>query len=222
MLLKWIVCDVADDDRAAFSRAQASWAALRTVEGFLGQAGGWNLAVPGQACIVGLWADVGAYERFMRDAHDRIVESSDQGRTYRAIRVLLVDVLVDIAGSGRALGTVLGDGGLLRVADCVLNPGRAAQFIEMQTSVWNPAMAAAGGMLAGAFGCVRRETDHYLVCTLWENAGVHQAYVDQALPVLQARAEIGLDLRRITGHIVTVEPSWRVPAGGHESRGCQR
>lgn len=210
MLLKWIVCDVADDDRAAFSKAQASWAVLRTVDGFLGQAGGWNTKVPGQACIVGLWSDAAAYELFMRDVHDRIFEGSGQVRTYRAIRVLLVDVLLDIAGSVPTLGSVLGDGGLLRVADCALNPGRAAHFEDMQTTVWNPAMAAAGGMLAGAFGCVREEADHYLVCTLWENAAVHQAYVDKFLPALQARAEIGLDLRRITGHVVAVEPSWRV------------
>lgn len=210
MLLKWIVCDVADEDREAFSLAQESWAALRSVDGFLGQAGGWNLRAPGQACIVGLWADVGAYERFMREVHDRVFETSGQSRTYRAIQVLLIDVLLDIEGSGPSLGTVLGDGGLLRVADCVLNPGRAAHFLQMQTSVWNPAMATAGGMLAGTFGSVCGEVNHYLVCTLWQDFGVHQAYVDKVLPALQDRAEIRLDLCRITGHMVQVEPSWRV------------
>ena len=212
MLLKWIVCDVADENREAFSLAQESWAVLRSVEGFLGQAGGWNLATPCQACIVGLW-DAGAYERFMQHVHDGVVESSGQVQTYRAIEVLLIDMLLDIEGSRPDLGQVLGDGGLLRVADCVLNPGRAAHFLEMQTSVWNPAMAAAGGMLAGTFGSVRGEADHYLVCTLWQNAGIHQAYVDTVLPGLQERAEIRLDLRRITGHIVVVEPSWRVMPG---------
>lgn len=213
MLLKWIVCDVGEGDRGAFSEAQASWAALRSVDGFLGQAGGWNLKVAGQACIVGLWASVDAYERFMREVHDRVFETSGQGRTYRAIKVLLVDVLLDIEGSGSNLGSVLGDGGLLRVADCVLNPGRAAHFRQVQASVWNPAMAAAGGMLAGVFGAVRSETDHYLVCTLWQDVGVHQAYVNEVLPRLQERAEIGLDLRRITGHVVRVEPAWRVMPG---------
>lgn len=210
MLLKWIVCDVADEDREAFSLAQQSWAALRSVEGFLGQVGGWNFKEPCQACIVGLWADVGAYERFMREVHDRVFETSGQARTYRDIKVLLIDVLLDIAGSRPHFGPVLGEGELLRVADCVLNPGRAAHFLEMQTSVWNPAMAAAGGMLAGSFGSVQDEADHYLVCTLWQNAAVHQAYVDNVLPALQERAEIRLDLHRIAGHIVETEPSWRV------------
>lgn len=219
MLLKWIVCEVAEEDREAFSVAQRSWAALRSVDGFLGQVGGWNVKSAGQACIVGLWADVGAYERFMREVHDSVFETSGQARTYRTIQVLLVDVLLDIEGSRPKLGAVLGDGGLLRVADCVLHPGRAAHFLEMQTSVWNPAMAAAGGMLAGVFGSVGREADHYLVCTMWQDVGVHQAYVDKILPALQERAAIGLDLRHITGHMVEVEPSWRVmPRSGMSPR----
>jgi len=212
MLLKWIVCQVSRNQRAAFSRAQRQWSALRSVGGFCGQVGGWNLKEAGQACILGLWADQKTYGHFMEQVHDGIVESSGQRRTYGAGSVLLIDALLDIEGTRPTLDAALADGGLLRVADCLLKPGRAAHFIEMQRTVWNPRMADAGGMLAGAFGLVQGQADHYLVFTLWKDEGVHRSYVERVLPTLQQRAKITDDLRQIRGYAVNVELGWRVPA----------
>ncbi|MBC8105023.1 MAG: DUF4937 domain-containing protein [Anaerolineae bacterium] len=42
MLLKWIVCEVPSDRRAAFDLAQREWRAIATLDGFCGQLGGWS------------------------------------------------------------------------------------------------------------------------------------------------------------------------------------
>ncbi|PWK15850.1 YdbC family protein [Tumebacillus permanentifrigoris] len=91
MLCKWILCRVPTEGRAAFSKAQENWQALQGVDGFGGQWGGWNADDVQEACILGLWRDLAAYQQFMANVHDTIFEKSDQGRTYDTISVTLYE-----------------------------------------------------------------------------------------------------------------------------------
>ena len=208
MLIKWIVCEVPTDRRDAFSKAQRHWQRLETVAGFLGQTGGWDAKEPSRACVLGLWANAEAYARFMDHVHDPIFEESGQRETYVASRVARVEALFDITGIHSRMQAAVPDAKLLRVADCFLKPGRSEHFIEMQKTVWNPAMAESEGMLAGAFGTVQDEPDRYVVTTFWRDESAHQAYVENSLPGLQTRARIDQDLQRISGHLVRLDPDW--------------
>lgn len=74
MLVKWITCQVTEENRASFSKAQEQWKSLSSCEGFHGQMGGWNACNLTEACIVALWEDKQSYHTFMNGYHDTIVE----------------------------------------------------------------------------------------------------------------------------------------------------
>jgi heme-degrading monooxygenase HmoA len=92
MLLKWIRCEVDEEKKAAFSAAQEKWRDLKGYPGFLGQIGGWNAAVPQEACILAFWENLDSYQSFMSDKHDEIFERSRQKGTYHKISVDIVEV----------------------------------------------------------------------------------------------------------------------------------
>lgn len=210
MLLKWIICEVPENNREAFANTQQDWRKLKTVAGFLGQVGGWDSREQNQACILGFWADAQAYAAFMEREHDLIYGQSGQKGTYVASHVVQVEVLFDIDGTHQKMQSAINEAEVLRVADCKLKTGREEHFIEMQKSVWNPAMAKTGGMLAGAFGIVLNEVDRFLVTTFWRDEAAHQAYVKNPLPALQVKAKIREDLQNIEGRVVRLNSTWRV------------
>ena len=214
MLLKWIVCQVAPESLGAFSQAQAQWRRLETVDGFRGQFGGWDTRnTSGSrhvACILGLWRDSDSYRDFMSNVHDPVVDASGQAATYTSATTALFDVQINIDGSQSDLRTAIADSRFLRVADCRLRPGREPHFRQVQADVWNPGMAAAGGLLAGALSQSIRDERRFLVTTLWQSEQSHAAYVRDRLPQLRERAAVESDVAELNGHMVVLEPSWRV------------
>jgi len=209
MLIKWIVCDVPADKRAAFSEAQAAWSALSGAPGFLGQLGGWD--GEGRACIAGLWAYRAAYRHFMEHLHDDIFDGNAQAGTYTASRVTLFESVMDV---GAALAGA--SGSTLRVADCQVGEGREARFVEMQQTVWNPGMGGAPGMMGGVFshGGARR----YLVLSRWRDEAAHERYRAERFPALRSRAGATQDLEAVAGHVVDLEPAWSVSTRAPEDR----
>ncbi|MGM0837217.1 MAG: YdbC family protein [Bacillota bacterium] len=89
MLIKYIKCQVEEESRAEFSKAQEKWSDLAYVEGFIGQLGGW--CENGEAVILGFWESSGAYQHFMEHIHDTIFLENNQGNTYRSITVTLYE-----------------------------------------------------------------------------------------------------------------------------------
>lgn len=112
MLIKLIQCTVPRDRREQFSTGQKAWAALADCPGFLAQFGGWSLAYPKRAVIVGLWADRAAYDAFMRDVHDQIFANNGQAGAYDSIEVSLWTV-VDRGAAPPALSREQVERGLL-------------------------------------------------------------------------------------------------------------
>ncbi|WP_417898155.1 YdbC family protein [Bacillus haimaensis] len=89
VLVKYIWCEVEEEKRSAFSKAQEEWDHLAEVEGFLGQFGGWGES--GEAVILGFWESRQAYQHFMEYVHDTIFLENNQGKTYRSITVTLYE-----------------------------------------------------------------------------------------------------------------------------------
>lgn len=201
MLLKWIVCDVAPADRAAFGEGQRQWAALAGCPGFGGQSGGWS--TDGRACIAGLWADRAAYAAFMAGPHDPIAARAAQAPRIARIRVTLFEA-VDLIGPGP-----LGQTGHLRVAECRVRAERRERFRAAQRDVWSPGMAACPGFVGGLFA--EGLDGRFVVLTRWRDAETHARYRAEAFPGLRDRARPDDDLLELTGREVSLHARWSVP-----------
>ncbi|MFE2148810.1 DUF4937 domain-containing protein [Streptomyces lavendulae] len=204
---KWIGCGVPTAARERFSEGQRAWSAIADQEGLIGQVGGWDPAT-GRAHVLGLWTDAGAYDRFMDERHDRVFAGTGQGEGCTAIETATGATVLDMAGEMTGLATALRSATVLRVADCRVLPGREQHFLEVQRAVWAPGMAAAGGMLAGTV--TRLGDRRFLVTTLWSGPEAHERYVSGHLSALRARAGLQEDLHSLTGHLIPLQPGWRV------------
>lgn len=89
MFGKWIRCQVEPHSKYCFSAAQARWSELAGLRGFLGQAGGWNVQQPTEACLVSFWKDADAYQDFMKNHHDPIFHRTGQAHSYKKITIEL-------------------------------------------------------------------------------------------------------------------------------------
>ncbi|MDN4593666.1 YdbC family protein [Polycladomyces subterraneus] len=218
MLIKWIVCNVPEEKREAFSLAQQQWSALRDVPGFVAQFGGWNAVNPAEACIVGLWKDRDSYTAFMEKIHDEIYISRGQQETFDRIAVTVMEMMLPVGHLEGLLSGGWMKAELIRIADCWVLPGREAHFLQMQQEVWNPAMEQTDGMLGGVFAgdmSARR----FLTITWWKSAELHRAYVKNHVANLREQADLDLDIERIVGYEVRCEPSWRVTATVQSDKG---
>jgi len=205
------MCRVPEEKRESFSRAQQQWSALRDVQGFVAQFGGWNAADPTEACIVGLWKDRVSYTAFMDNIHDEIYLSGGQQETFDRATVTVMEKMLSVGDFERLLSGRWTEAELIRVADCRVMPGREDHFLHMQQEVWNPAMEQTDGMLGGVFAG-DMSSRHFLTITWWESAKLHRAYVKNHVANLREQAELDLDIERIVGYEVRCEPSWRVAA----------
>ncbi|MFI5987075.1 DUF4937 domain-containing protein [Streptomyces sp. NPDC051555] len=204
---KWIECGVSAGAREFFSAGQGAWSVISDQPGLVGQVAGWDAAT-GRAHVLGLWRDAEAYGRFMDDRHDEVFAGSGQGDGYTSIETAGGATVLEMAGDAADLARALDGATLLRAADCRVLPGREEHFMAVQREVWAPGMAAAGGMLAGVV--TRLAEQRYLVTTLWSGPEAHERYAAAHLPALLARAGLDEDLRSTTGHLIPLEPHWRV------------
>lgn len=210
MLIKWIVCRVPAASREAFARGQAAWGKIAAAEGLVGQVGGFCAQDPEEACVLALWTSRGAYDRFMAHVHDAVTYRNEQARAYERIEVTLGASLLRMPGACPSLAEALRRAAALRVADCRIRPAAREHFVDMQLTTWAPGMAAADGMLGGAFSVAEDDPRRFLVTTLWAGEEAHAAYARDVLPGLRATASVDDDLERIVGRLVRLEPTWRV------------
>jgi hypothetical protein len=210
MLLKWIVCQVLAETRANFSSAQSQWTPLKRLPGFLGQIGGWVCASSSQAGILALWQDEAYYRHFMQHNHDEIVAHNSQSESYSSLSVALFGDLFPLLGSQPDFLTALTTGTVLRLTDCSLFPEQDQTFIHNQTTIWNPAMAQAQGMLAGIFAQATDHASRYLDASLWSDLQAHQAYMEILFLLLPEQANLSQTLQSIHGWVIQLEKAWRV------------
>ncbi|MFI9813032.1 DUF4937 domain-containing protein [Saccharothrix variisporea] len=201
MLAKWITCDVPTGARDRFAATQREWSVIADQPGLVGQVGGWDDRT-GRAHVLGLWSDADSHQVFLRDRHDAVADAGG----YTGIVVVLGEVSLVMPGAAPVADAL--DGGLLRVADCHLAEGAEGHFEDVQREVWAPAMASAG-MLAGIVA--RLAGRRHLVATFWPDAETHRRYAAR-VPELRDRAAADVDITSMTGHVLELEPTWRVRA----------
>ncbi len=200
MLMKWIKCQVNEENKRSFSKAQEGWGQLRHCAGFIGQIGGWNRNEPCEAGILSVWKDLLCYRHFMQHQHDEIFAKSDQGSTYTNISV---DIFESISNIGTTdITDFLNKGILLRVADCSVEKDKHARFEQVLKGVGNR------GMLSGAFG--KRQNGRYLAASLWDNEDSHQRYGDKELPALINESGVKDSTQRISVSLIELHPKWAV------------
>lgn len=200
VLAKWITCDVPARARDRFATAQQRWSVIVDQPGLIGQVGGWDSRT-GRAHVLGLWTDADSHQTFLRDRHDSVADAG----AYTGIAVTYGEVVLTMPGATAMVAEAM-SGGLLRVADCHLAAGAEEHFVDVQREVWAPAMAT-----AGVFGgvLVRTAARHYLVATFWPDVETHRQYAEE-VPRLRARAAADTDIASMSGHVLELEPAWRV------------
>lgn len=210
MYLKWIVCEVENEFRTEFSKAQEKWIATKNANGFLGQIGGWNRNNNNEACILAFWKGQNSLKCFMENIHDEIFGKSKQEKTYKSISVNYFNLKLNMHGSDIDLIERIITAKFLRIADCKVKPGKNNHFEEVQKSVWMPEMKEAKGILGGEFSISEKDSNRYLVSTMWDNESNHKNYVTNILPKLQKESDVKNDLEKITGKNILLENSWRI------------
>jgi hypothetical protein len=200
VLAKWITCDVPVGTRDRFAAAQRKWSVVAGQPGLIGQVGGWNSRT-GRAHVLALWTDADSHQAFLHGRHDSVADAG----AYSEVMVSHGEVVLTMPGTAPTVAEAM-NGGLLRVADCHLAPGAAEHFLAVQREVWAPAMASAG-VLGGIFA--RLAEHRYLVATFWPDVETHRRYAEE-VPRLRARATADDDIAAMSGHVLELEPSWRV------------
>ncbi|MCJ2148530.1 DUF4937 domain-containing protein [Bacillus sp. B19-2] len=97
-VLKLIRCKSAEQQLQAFSEAQAKWAPLQYVSGFIRQWGGWMETEDGpEAVVLVLWKSKRDYLNFMAEHHDAIYERTNQKGTFESINITLFEEPAEIS-----------------------------------------------------------------------------------------------------------------------------
>lgn len=89
MLIKIIKCVVNKDSKDIFHLAQTKWTELKLASGFITQLGGWNVLNKEEAVVIALWESLDAYNYFMTEIHDKIMNTNEQQKSYEKIEVSL-------------------------------------------------------------------------------------------------------------------------------------
>jgi hypothetical protein len=211
MWLKWIVCEVDESQRLAFSTAQEQWSTMLGQSGLLGQFGGWDRNHPGTAGVLGLWENQKSLESFMAPGglHDQIYAANHQAPTMRSCQVSLFQELFPMHGTFPSQRAAARQGHWLRVASCrVANP-EYLNFLEAQRQIWLPGMRAAKGMLGGSFA--GDGADGFLVTSLWESEQDHANYCTDVLPGLRTQVmQMGGFPESVVGFSMALEPRWNI------------
>lgn len=210
MHIKLIVCNVKENLKRDFSKAQEKWFETRQADGFVGQIGGWDLNNENDACIVSFWKNKKSLESFMQNTHDKIIHGNQQHENYNSLSVAKYDTVIDMEGSSSSLVDAIKFGKLLRIADCLVREEKAQHFETVQKAIWLPGMKKANGMLGGHFSKAADHTPNYLVSSLWDSIENHKDYVSHQLPAYQIKADVQNDVEDMVGRQILLVQSWKI------------
>ncbi|MBC8329049.1 MAG: DUF4937 domain-containing protein, partial [Planctomycetes bacterium] len=171
--------------------------------------GGWSLDEADFAVILGLWQDQPAMDGFMAQRHDALYEASGQRSLIQTTEVS-VWRRVGLPGARSPLVEVAGrEGGYLRIAEILLLPGRAEHLVEVQRTIWDPAMEAAG-VLAGGLWESPDDDSRFLSISLWRSRESEREWRSRPFFDCWRRAGVEDDCEDVIGRLVSVDPDWRV------------
>lgn len=210
MFIKWIVCEVEDAQKQAFSKAQEAWQKMASAKGFLFQTGGWDIDNQNIACVIAFWEKAEDLHVFMDDLHDEIFHKNKQVNTYNSINISHFDGKLEMQGQSDSLTEAFRKSRFLRIADCLVKPYRKQHFEKVQKEIWIPGMKNSEGMLGGFFSEDAKNDKRYFVSTFWDSEKNHSEYSLSKLPVFQKKADIKSDLMEISGRKIQLVDSWKV------------
>jgi len=193
-----------------FSFAQEKWIRTKSANGFIAQAGGWNLHDETEACIISFWESADALKYFMQNLHDQIVSENTQDKFYSSIMVDHFNSILPMEGESSTLLQAINDADFLRIADCKVKNDKVEHFEEVQKDIWRPGMKKANGMLGGCFSNSAQNKNKYLISTFWDSRENHNNYVNEILPELREKADAGNDLDIIFGKQILLVDSWKI------------
>jgi heme-degrading monooxygenase HmoA len=207
MLFKLIVATVPDELRTKFSTNQVgAWGGAASLSGFLVQTGGWEDKSRNCAIVIAYWKSEQSYAEFMAGQHDALAERGRE--TYTALEISTGHVITTVNQTDPR--TVVTEAAVVRVTDCTLLPDCSPTFLAAQFSVWNPALAAADGMLMATVSRLGRAPDRFGVATFWKTDAALHHYQETLFPTLQLQANLRKHIDRLTAYHAQLEASWSV------------
>ncbi len=210
MYIKWIECEVNEDQKEKFSDAQEKWDETKEADGFIAQAGGWNLKNENEACIISFWESEKYLDSFMKILHDKIFNSNKQAETYNKISINYFNEVLSMEGETGLLKAAVKNSELLRTADCYVKQDNTNHFEKVQREVWLPGVHDSEGMLGGMFSRDNKNNFRYFVSTFWDSIINHTKYTQDNLPDLKLKAGVDGDTTKVIGRNILLVDSWRV------------
>ena len=165
MFIKWIVCSAAEGKNQQFSDAQEKWNETIKANGFIAQAGGWDLE--NKACIISLWDNKESLDSFMKILHDEIVDRNQQDATYNSIDITHYDSMLEIKGSSGSLGAAIKTSKLLQIVNYRVKKHKMENFEKVQKDFGLSLIKRSKGMLGGILSKAADNTPNYLMLTFW-------------------------------------------------------
>ena len=210
MYIKWIVCDVKEDKKQEFTIAQNKWVKTADADGFIAQAGGWNLKNNSEACIISFWDNKASLENFMNDFHDTIFDKNKQADTYNSIDISHFIDSLSFEGRSDSLTNAIETGKTLKIIDCYLKQDKGVHFEEVQQEIWDPVIKKSVGLLGGIFSKASSNNFRYLISTFWDSIENHNNDVINMLPIYSKKAGLRDDITKIEGRAIKLVDSWKI------------
>lgn len=210
-ILKLIRCQVPREHRDAFSAAQGIWQQLESVNGFAGQAGGWE-AVSGHAIIFGYWQNQADLQHFMETQNADFLQQNKDVQRFSQCSVSLYEQTLAVPALSSETNT---ESRIVRTVYCnsVKNENR---FRGDQIAMWNPALAKQHGMQGGYIWRNLERPRDFILQTYWESEQAHSRYVEDLLPELMQAMRPMHYMQSISGSYIHEQSLWRVnPRHGH-------
>ncbi len=212
MFIKLVRAVVHREHRNQFADGQRAWAAVRDQPGFAGQFGGWAQKQAEEAWIQAVWLSPRHYQRFMNTAHDGLAAVQAQAGAIAQLTNLLFVTRASIPGCMPHACRALAQTAVLRLTITRAKPGQIDALQQAQRRIWNPALAAAPGLLAGCFGQALNHHGTFLIALLWSDPQAVRRFDDEFLPDLRDRARPARYCAPLLNRSVSIVKDWVVSA----------
>lgn len=210
MIVKWIECQVEEDQKTKFSEAQEKWAKTKNVPGFIAQTGGWDSIYPEKAYIIAFWEDEESLREFMLNDHDNLYDETNQAGTYEKLTINYFTSQTELHGDADSLLDAIEHSFFLRAVNCIVRSNGTKHFENVQKSVWLPGFKKADGMQGGLFSKSQGEQNHYHLSAFWDYPESNNKFEKSELLSLRKIAAVNEDILSLDVALVDIEESWKV------------
>lgn len=201
-----MLCNVAEDRNQQFSDAQEKWNKTIKANGFIAQAGGWDLE--NKACIISLWDNKESLDYFMKNLHNEIVDRNQQDETYDSIDITHYDSMFEIKGRSGSLGPAIKISKLLQIVNYRVKKDKMENFEKAQKDFGLSLIKQSKGMLGGILSKAVDNTPNYLMLIFWNTMVNYNNYVSKEL-LISLKKENN-DMEQIMVKKILLVDSWKI------------